>query len=163
MAQPSEVKVTILWALFGTIGLALIGIRLPGLEFQNQMVEAAFRKDGGKGVRSIYHLMFPGFLSFPILILRHSEPLILPPLLFFCSLFSVFDPHALRRLEELVYGEDDERHAEPDVVKSLFGAVRDSYFRLYFNFMYFDVAKQLATKPYTTSAKWVISDCLAWI
>mmetsp|Transcript_23405 Transcript_23405/g.50945 ORF Transcript_23405/g.50945 Transcript_23405/m.50945 type:complete len:376 (+) Transcript_23405:29-1156(+) len=80
------VKATIVWALLGTVGLALIGIRLPGLEFQNQLVEAAFRK-------------------------------------------------------ELVYGEDDQQRAEPDVVTDLFQAVRDSYFRLYFNFMYFDVAK----------------------
>ena len=40
-----KVKATIVWALLGTAGLALIGIRLPGLEFQNQLVEAAFRKD----------------------------------------------------------------------------------------------------------------------
>ena len=49
-------------------------------------------------------------------------------------------------LEELVYGEDDQQRAEPDVVNDLFQAVRDSYFRLYFNFMYFDVAKQLDLK-----------------
>lgn len=40
------VKLTILWALLGTVGLALVGMRLPGLEFQNQLVEAAFRKAG---------------------------------------------------------------------------------------------------------------------
>jgi peptide/bleomycin uptake transporter len=33
------------WALFGTALLALVGIRLPGLEFKNQRVEAAFRKE----------------------------------------------------------------------------------------------------------------------
>jgi peptide/bleomycin uptake transporter len=33
------------WSLFGTGLLALIGIRLPGLEFKNQRVEAAFRKE----------------------------------------------------------------------------------------------------------------------
>ncbi|CAJ1365035.1 unnamed protein product [Effrenium voratum] len=80
------VILTLLWALFGTVGLALVGMRLPGLEFQNQLVEAAFRK-------------------------------------------------------ELVYGEDQAERAGPDVVKELFQAVRDSYFRLYLNFMYFDVAK----------------------
>ncbi|CAK9075814.1 unnamed protein product [Durusdinium trenchii] len=80
------VKATILWALLGTVGLAVVGIRLPGLEFDNQQVEAAFRK-------------------------------------------------------ELVYGEDDEHRAESQVVRGLFEAVRRSYFRLYFNFMYFDVAK----------------------
>lgn len=36
---------TIVWALLGSIGLGLIGMRLPGLEFQKQRVEAAFRKD----------------------------------------------------------------------------------------------------------------------
>ncbi|MBL8792137.1 MAG: peptide antibiotic transporter SbmA [Rhizobiales bacterium] len=39
------VIVALLWALFGTGFLALIGIRLPGLEFKNQRVEAAFRKE----------------------------------------------------------------------------------------------------------------------
>jgi peptide/bleomycin uptake transporter len=39
------VVVAVLWALFGTAFLALIGIRLPGLEFKNQRVEAAFRKE----------------------------------------------------------------------------------------------------------------------
>lgn len=33
------------WSLLGTGLLALIGIRLPGLEFKNQRVEAAFRKE----------------------------------------------------------------------------------------------------------------------
>lgn len=80
------VKLTIAWALFGTVGLGLIGARLPGLKYQNQLVEAALRK-------------------------------------------------------ELVYGEDQADRAQPGVVEDLFQAVRDSYFRLYFNFMYFDVAK----------------------
>jgi peptide/bleomycin uptake transporter len=35
----------ILWATFGTVFLALIGIKLPGLEFRNQRVEAAYRKE----------------------------------------------------------------------------------------------------------------------
>jgi peptide/bleomycin uptake transporter len=39
------VIVALLWALFGTGFLALIGVRLPGLEFKNQRVEAAFRKE----------------------------------------------------------------------------------------------------------------------
>ncbi|NMD08932.1 MAG: peptide antibiotic transporter SbmA [Phyllobacteriaceae bacterium] len=39
------VVVAVLWALFGTAFLALIGIRLPGLEFKNQRVEASFRKE----------------------------------------------------------------------------------------------------------------------
>ncbi|MCR5858670.1 peptide antibiotic transporter SbmA [Mesorhizobium sp. J428] len=33
------------WALFGTVLLAVVGVRLPGLEFRNQRVEAAFRKE----------------------------------------------------------------------------------------------------------------------
>ena len=80
------VLLTIAWALLGTVGLSIIGMRLPGLEFQNQLVEAAFRK-------------------------------------------------------ELVYGEDKEDRAQPEVVDGLFAAVRASYFQLYFNFMYFDFAK----------------------
>jgi peptide/bleomycin uptake transporter len=35
----------IFWSLFGTILLAVVGIKLPGLEFRNQRVEAAFRKE----------------------------------------------------------------------------------------------------------------------
>jgi peptide/bleomycin uptake transporter len=34
-----------LWSLFGTGLLALVGIKLPGLEFKNQRVEAAYRKE----------------------------------------------------------------------------------------------------------------------
>jgi peptide/bleomycin uptake transporter len=39
------VVVALGWSLFGTGLLALIGIKLPGLEFKNQRVEAAFRKE----------------------------------------------------------------------------------------------------------------------
>jgi peptide/bleomycin uptake transporter len=39
------VVVALIWSLLGTGLLALIGIRLPGLEFKNQRVEAAFRKE----------------------------------------------------------------------------------------------------------------------
>ena len=76
------------WSIFGTALLAIVGIRLPGLEFKNQRVEAAFRK-------------------------------------------------------ELVYGEDDEQRAQPMALKELFGDVRRNYFRLYFNYMYFNVARGL--------------------
>jgi peptide/bleomycin uptake transporter len=41
----SLVVVSIVWSLFGTGLLALIGIKLPGLEFKNQRVEAAYRKE----------------------------------------------------------------------------------------------------------------------
>ena len=33
------------WSVFGTLLLATAGIKLPGLEFENQKVEAAFRKE----------------------------------------------------------------------------------------------------------------------
>lgn len=39
------VTASILWAIFGTSFLATIGIKLPGLEFKNQRVEAAYRKE----------------------------------------------------------------------------------------------------------------------
>jgi peptide/bleomycin uptake transporter len=39
------VVAALLWATFGTVFLGLIGIRLPGLEFHNQRVEAAYRKE----------------------------------------------------------------------------------------------------------------------
>jgi peptide/bleomycin uptake transporter len=78
----------LLWAVFGTGLLALIGIRLPGLEFKNQRVEAAYRK-------------------------------------------------------ELVYGEDSEGRAQPQTVGQLFNDVRSNYFRLYFNYTYFNVGRIL--------------------
>lgn len=74
----------IIWSLFGTFLLGLAGIRLPGLEFKNQRVEAAYRK-------------------------------------------------------ELVYGEDDPERAQPMSVRGLFADVRRNYFRLYLEYMYFNV------------------------
>lgn len=80
------VFVAILWSIFGTGLLALAGIRLPGLEFRNQRVEAAYRK-------------------------------------------------------ELVYGEDDADRARPPTVAELFDDVRRNYFRLYLNYLYFNVVR----------------------
>ncbi|HEX4711439.1 peptide antibiotic transporter SbmA [Phenylobacterium sp.] len=80
------VVAALFWSLFGTAFLAIIGIRLPGLNFRNQRVEAAFRK-------------------------------------------------------ELVYGEDDPARARPLTVRGLFEDVRKNYFRLYFNYMYFNVGR----------------------
>lgn len=80
------VTASILWAAFGTTFLALVGIKLPGLEFRNQRVEAAYRK-------------------------------------------------------ELVYGEDDPDRAQPPTARELFANVRKNYFRLYFNYLYFNVAR----------------------
>lgn len=74
------------WSLFGTVLLAIVGIKLPGLEFRNQRVEAAYRK-------------------------------------------------------ELVYGEDDADRAQPMTVSELFQDVRQNYFRLYFHYLYFNVAR----------------------
>jgi peptide/bleomycin uptake transporter len=82
----SLVWVAIGFALAGTVLLAVVGIKLPGLQFHNQRVEAAYRK-------------------------------------------------------ELVYGEDDTSRATPQQTGQLFGAVRKNYFRLYFHYFYFDVAK----------------------
>ena len=79
---------SLVWSVFGTGLLAIVGIKLPGLEFKNQRVEAAFRK-------------------------------------------------------ELVYGEDDTARAQPPALKALFANVRKNYFRLYFNYMYFNVARML--------------------
>ena len=39
------VVAAIVWSVFGTAFLAIIGIKLPGLEFRNQRVEAAYRKE----------------------------------------------------------------------------------------------------------------------
>ena len=76
----------VIWSVLGTGVLALIGIRLPGIEFFNQRVEAAYRK-------------------------------------------------------ELVLGEDDRARADPPTVTELFGAIRRNYFRLYLNFMYFNIGR----------------------
>ncbi len=76
----------VIWSLFGTGALALIGIRLPGIEFFNQRVEAAYRK-------------------------------------------------------ELVLGEDDSTHADPPTLAMLFANIRHNYFRLYLNFLYFNVGR----------------------
>ncbi|MGD9603521.1 MAG: peptide antibiotic transporter SbmA [Gammaproteobacteria bacterium] len=43
--EQSLIYVALLFALAGTVGLALLGYRLPGLEFHNQRVEAAYRKE----------------------------------------------------------------------------------------------------------------------
>jgi peptide/bleomycin uptake transporter len=76
----------VIWAVLGTGALALIGIRLPGIEFFNQRVEAAYRK-------------------------------------------------------ELVLGEDDAARADPPTVSMLFSDIRRNYFRLYLNFMYFNIGR----------------------
>ena len=80
------VWVAILWSVFGTGILALAGYRLPGLEFRNQRVEAAFRK-------------------------------------------------------ELVIGEDRGDRAQPPTLGELFGNVRRNYFRLYINYLYFNIVR----------------------
>ncbi|MEH2489147.1 peptide antibiotic transporter SbmA [Bradyrhizobium sp. AZCC 2230] len=76
----------VIWSILGTGVLALIGIRLPGIEFLNQRVEAAYRK-------------------------------------------------------ELVLGEDDPARAIPPTLGVLFSDIRRNYFRLYLNFMYFNVGR----------------------
>ena len=80
------VVAAIVWSIFGTGALALIGIKLPGIEFFNQRVEAAYRK-------------------------------------------------------ALVLGEDDPARADPPTLNQLFGDIRRNYFRLYLNFMYFNVGR----------------------
>ncbi|MBX3571551.1 MAG: peptide antibiotic transporter SbmA [Mesorhizobium sp.] len=39
------VAAAVFWSIFGTVLLAAVGIKLPGLEFRNQRVEAAYRKE----------------------------------------------------------------------------------------------------------------------
>ena len=39
------VYAALFWSLFGTVLMVVAGIKLPGLEFKNQRVEAAFRKE----------------------------------------------------------------------------------------------------------------------
>jgi peptide/bleomycin uptake transporter len=80
------VVAAVTWSVFGTGVLALIGIRLPAIEFFNQRVEAAYRK-------------------------------------------------------ELVLGEDDPARVDPPTAQELYRAIRKNYFRLYLNFMYFNVGR----------------------
>jgi peptide/bleomycin uptake transporter len=80
------VIVALVWAIFGTGILAAAGIRLPGLEFRNQRVEAAYRK-------------------------------------------------------ELVIGEDQAARAQPPTLGELFANVRRNYFRIYLNYLYFNVVR----------------------
>ena len=65
---------------------AVAGIKLPHLNFANQRVEAAYRK-------------------------------------------------------ELVYGEDDAGRAQPVTVRELFKNVQRNYFRIYFHYTYFNLAR----------------------
>ena len=76
----------VIWSVIGTGALALIGIRLPRIEFFNQRVEAAYRK-------------------------------------------------------ELVLGEDNPARADPPTLSELFEDIRRNYFRLYLNFMYFNIGR----------------------
>lgn len=41
----SLVWAAIAWAIFGTVLLMVVGVKLPGLQFNNQKVEAAYRKE----------------------------------------------------------------------------------------------------------------------
>ncbi|CAA0272352.1 peptide antibiotic transporter SbmA [Acinetobacter baumannii] len=41
----SLVWAAIVWSIFGTVLLMVVGIKLPGLQFNNQKVEAAYRKE----------------------------------------------------------------------------------------------------------------------
>ncbi|MEO0388370.1 MAG: SbmA/BacA-like family transporter, partial [Pseudomonadota bacterium] len=43
-----------------------------------------------------------------------------------------------------VYGEDDGARARPPTVMELFGNVRRNYFKLYFHYMYFNIARSLS-------------------
>ncbi|XXQ67815.1 putative transporter [Neisseriaceae bacterium B1] len=43
--EHSLVYVALIFSIVGTVVLALVGIKLPGLEFNNQRVEAAYRKE----------------------------------------------------------------------------------------------------------------------
>ena len=80
------VWVALVGAAAGTALLAVVGIKLPGLNFANQRVEAAYRK-------------------------------------------------------ELVFGEDHADRADPPTIRELFAGVQQNYFRLYFHYTYFNLAR----------------------
>ncbi|WP_062016438.1 peptide antibiotic transporter SbmA [Aureimonas sp. AU4] len=100
------VLAAILWSVVGTALLALVGIKLPGLEFKNQKVEAAYRK-------------------------------------------------------ELVIGEDRADRARPPEVRELFAHVRQNYFRLYFHYMYFNVARYAYLNADTVFAYLILAPTIA--
>lgn len=82
----SLVWIALVVSAFGTALLWIVGIRLPGLNFENQKVEAALRK-------------------------------------------------------ELVYGEDNADRADPPTFRALFANVQKNYYRLYFHYTYFNLAR----------------------
>lgn len=82
----SLVWVALITAALGTVLLAVVGVKLPGLNFNIQRVEAAYRK-------------------------------------------------------ELVFGEDHAERAQPATTKELFSHVQKNYFRLYFHYTYFNLAR----------------------
>ncbi len=84
----SLVWASIFWAILGTLFVYLLGIKLPGLEFQNQRAEAALRK-------------------------------------------------------ELVYGEDQNHRADDFTVRGIFAELKENYYRLYRNYVYFDFGRNV--------------------
>ena len=84
--EHSLVYAALLFSIFGTVLLAAVGIKLPGLEFNNQRVEAAYRK-------------------------------------------------------ELVLGEDNDSHAQPETLRELFAGVRKNNYILYAHYLYFDLIR----------------------
>lgn len=91
------VFVALLWSIGGTGLLALAGVKLPGLEFRNQRVEAAFRKELVLGedrpdraapptvralfndVRSSYFQLYVNFLYFNIVRYSYLQAGVLVP------------------------------------------------------------------------------------
>src|SRR5215469_7937629 len=49
--------------------------------------------------------------------------------------------HACARSKVLVLGEDDPARASPPTLSALFSDIRSNYFRLYLNFMYFNIGR----------------------
>jgi peptide/bleomycin uptake transporter len=82
----SLVWLALFGAIAGTLIFAVVGVRLPGLQFANQRVEAAYRK-------------------------------------------------------ELVYAEDHPERGQPVTVRDLFKNLQRNYFRIYFHYTYFNVAR----------------------
>ena len=95
----SLVWVAIGFALAGTVLLAVVGIKLPGLQFQNQRVEAAYRKELVYGeddanralppvaghlfgnVRSNYFRLFFHYLYFDVVKWSYLQVSVLVPLI----------------------------------------------------------------------------------
>lgn len=59
-----------------------------------------------------------------------------------------------------MYGEDHAHRAQPATIHALFGHVRRSYFRLYFHYVYFNIARNLYLQADNVFGTLVLIPCI---